>query len=211
MIARKVNTRTNIPDSVIGTHPTLQYQKMREQRITQRSGLHNSSQTVTTLPASQYDKLAAVSYDKALQTLMQSNLTRQFPNGAGENTPAAPSITDATKWSQETQNQFVQFQNWSSDQARRTTFQGAASNNMPDGFKIIGSTRATFLRKEEKQEEEGKSVEERIIEHRLQQERDEQVRRERKAHLSGASVIRELLDADIIAEAKLVPEWEASK
>jgi hypothetical protein len=121
-----------------------------------------------------------------LQTLMQSNLTNQFPNGAGENTPAAPSITDATKWSQETQNQFMQFQNqqfqnWSNDQARRTTFQGAANHNMPDGFKIIGNTRATFLRKETEQEEEGKSVEERIIEHtRLQQERDEQIRRERE-------------------------------
>ena len=92
-------------------------------------------------------------------------MANQFPNGAGDNTPAAPSITDATKWTPDQFVQWQQFQNQANDQSRKTAFQGAVNHNAQDAFKIMGSTRATFFRKEEKEEKDEKSTEERIIEH----------------------------------------------
>ena len=105
--------------------------------------------------------MAAIAFDRALQTLAQ----RQT-NDDGNTVPAAPFITETDKWTQSDMDQFLQFkqmkQKAAGDQSRRTTFNAAVNSNNQDTFRILDSTRATFADKEEIQEVEDKSTEDRI-------------------------------------------------
>jgi hypothetical protein len=169
----------------------------------------------------QYDKVAAIAFDRALQTLAQrqtNDAGGSVQYVPGNTVPAAPFITETDKWTQSDMDQFLQFkqmkQKAAGDQSRRTTFNAAVNSNNQDTFRILDTTRATFADKEEIQEVEDKSTEDRIREHTvLQQEREEKIRKEkkeenaRKGQIKGDQLLRDFEQAGI---RKLSPEWAST-
>ena len=93
--------------------------------------------------------------DQAFDRLLQSGKDNQFPHGIGDNVPAAPSIQDASTWTETQKQEFVQYQQ---DKVRLARFQ-ASADNQQDSFRIKGQTKATFFGKAEQEEEKAEQEE----------------------------------------------------
>ena len=152
-------TGTSIPDIAHGIPLTIPLPRKRGHQTTQ---LKQPSQQAAgggqQSGGGKYVDKVAKTVDLVIDRILQTQTKDNSSQGMGDNTPCAPLIQDASKWSEDQKREFMQFQQdkaqfQQADRVRLTKFQAGAMNNQQDTIKHPGKSKATFYGKMEPEKE----------------------------------------------------------